>query len=118
MHIAVLEVLRPIHDRATERLGRRYVVAFEDTRLTVLRSGPNRPPSKYVEQFDTHEELIVNVKEKLKRRFYHGYVLIWWHQGFPLLNWIYDREYPVEYRAILPPGIQLELPFFDWPSDP
>ena len=61
----------------------------------------------------THEDLLANVKDKLKRRIYHGYALIWWSDGFPLLAWLRDQGCPVEYRAITPPGIQLELPLPD-----
>jgi hypothetical protein len=61
MHIAVFEVLRPIHERAAERLGRRYAIGLEETRLTVQRSGPLRTPSVYVERFETHEDLVADV---------------------------------------------------------
>jgi hypothetical protein len=113
MHIAVFEVLRPVHERAAERLGRRYVMGFEETRLTVQRSGPLRSPSVYVERFETHEDLITDVKEKIKRRVYHGYVLIWWNKDFPLLDWMRERACPIEHQAIVPPVIQLDLPHFD-----
>ena len=113
MHIAVFEVLRPIHERAAERLGRRYVMGFEEARLTVQRSGPVRSPSVYVERFEAHEELINAVKEKIKRRVYHGYILIWWSEDFPLLDWMRERMCPVEQQAIVPPAIQLELPQVD-----
>ncbi len=37
---------KPIHDRAEKRLGRRYALGFEATRLTVKRSGlGDRPQS-------------------------------------------------------------------------
>ncbi len=114
MHIAVFEVLQPIHDRAEERLGRRYAIGFEETRLTVQRSGPIRSPSVSVERFATHEDLLANVREKLKRRACNGYVLNWWSEGFPLLGWLRDRAYPTEFRAIVPSGIQLEFPLWDW----
>jgi hypothetical protein len=113
VHIVVFEVLRPIHERAAERLGRRYVMGFEETRLTVQRSGPLRSPSIYVERYETHEDLITDVKEKIKRRVYHGYVLIWWSEDFPLLDWMRERECPIEHRTIVPPAIQLDLPHFD-----
>jgi hypothetical protein len=89
MHIAFFEVLRPVHERAAKRLGRRYVMGIEDARLTVQRSGPVRPPSVDVERYETHEELIAAVQEKIKRRVYYGYVLIWWTEDFPLLDWGY-----------------------------
>jgi hypothetical protein len=113
MHVAVFEVLQPVHERAAERLGRRYVIGFEDTHLTVQRSGPVRSPSVYVERYETHEKLVNAVKEKIKRRVYHGYVLIWWSANFPLLGWMRERECPIERRAIVPPAIQLDLPRFD-----
>jgi hypothetical protein len=113
MHIAVFEVLRPVHERAAERLGRRYVIGFEETRLTVQRSGPVRTPAVYGERYETPDELIAAVKEKIKRRVYHGYVLIWWSEEFPLLDWMHERACPIERRAIVPPAIQLDLPNFD-----
>ena len=75
----------------------------------MLRSGPTRSPSVYVERFETHDALIANLQEKLKRRFRNGYVLIWSSDGFPLLEWIRARAYPIEYHPALPPAIQLEL---------
>ncbi len=80
--------------------------------------GPNRPQSKCVGLlFDTNDDLLANMQEKLKRRFYHGYVLIWWGEGFPLLGWIRDRNYVVEPRTVLVLSVQLELPFPDLPVD-
>lgn len=114
MHTAVPEVLRPIHDRAEERLGRRHVIGLGETRLTVQRRGPIRSPSVYMECFATHEDLLANVRQKLRRRACNGYALIWWSEGFPLLGWLRDRAYPIEFRAIVPSGIQLELPLWDW----
>ena len=116
MDIAVLQVLYPKDKRAAERLGRRYVIGIEETRLTVHRSGPARSPSVYIDRFETHDALLTALQEKLKRRFYNGYVLIWWSDGFPLLEWIRERAYPIEYRPTLPPAIQLELPLIDWSS--
>ena len=113
MHIAVFQVLYPDHPNASMRLGRGYTVGFEDTVVTVIRSGPVRPSSVYVERFGSNEELLGNVREKLKRRFRHGYVLVWWTEDFPLLKWIRERGWPVEPRAVLVPGIQFELPFLD-----
>jgi hypothetical protein len=113
MHIAVFEVLRPIHERAAERLGRRYVIGFEGTHLTVQRSGPARSPAVYVERYETQDELIAAVQEKIKRRVYHGYVLIWWSEDFPLLEWMRERARPIERRVIVPPAIQLDLPHLD-----
>lgn len=113
MHIAVFEVTQPVHERAEKRLGRRYALGFEATRLTTQRSGPVRPSSVHLEDFATHDDLLANVKDKLKRRIYHGYTLIWWSGGFPLLPWLREQECPVEHRAIIPPGIQLELPLLD-----
>jgi len=113
MHIAVFEVRRPVHERAEKRLGRRYALGFEATRLTVQRSGPVRPSSVHVEDFATHDDLLANVKDKLKRRIYHGYALIWWSEEFPLLDWLREQGCPVEHRAIIPPGIQLQLPLRD-----
>ena len=118
IHIAVFEVLHPVHERAAERLGRRYVVGFEDTQLTMQRSRPLRSPAVYSERFATPVALLDKLKEKLVRRFYHGYVLIGWSEGFPLLDWIYERDYAVEPRIILTPAIQLELPFGDLPEAP
>ena len=117
MDIAVFQVLYPKDERAAERLGRRYVIGLEKARLTVHRSGPTRPPSAYVERFETHDALIANLQEKLKRRFRNGYVLIWWSDGFPLLEWIRERAYPIEYHPALPPAMQLELPCIDWSSE-
>jgi hypothetical protein len=110
MHIAVFEVLYPTHPNAFIRMGRRYTVGFEDTMLTVVRSGPVRPSSVHVERFGSEDELLENVREKLKRRFRHGYVLVWWTEEFPLLAWIGEHGWPVEPRTVLVPGIQLELP--------
>lgn len=113
MHIAVFEVIRPVHDRAEKRLGRRYALGFGATRLTVQRSRPVRPSSVHVENFPTHDDLLANVKDKLKRRIYHGYVLIWWNDGFPLLAWLRCQdqfEIPQNDRVENP---QLELPFPD-----
>ena len=110
MHIAAFQVLRPIHARAAERLGRRYIIAFEATTLVVLRSGQERAASFHSEKFPSHPDLIVNVTEKIRRRFSNGYVLIWWSEGFPLIEWIQERGYAVECREFYPPGIQLELP--------
>lgn len=60
MRIGVFEVVRPIHDRAERRLGRRYVMGFDDTRLTVQRSGPVRPSAVYVEDFPTYKDVLAN----------------------------------------------------------
>ena len=110
MHIAVFEVLRPSQPPSLSRLGRRYTVGFEDTVLTVVRTGPVRPSSVHVERFARYEELVGTVQEKLKRRFRHGYVLVWWTEDFPLLGWIREHDWPVEPRKVVVPGIQLELP--------
>lgn len=111
MHIAVFQVLHPTHPRAAERLGRQYVLAFQEPVLKVLRSGPQRTPSLHVERFDTPHALLLNVIGKIKLRFYHGYTLVWWSEGFPLLAWIQAQGYPIERRDVMPLGIQLELPF-------
>lgn len=111
MHIAVFQVLNPTNPRAAERLGRQYVLAYQELVLKVLRCGPHRAPSLHEERFDTQQELLLNVLQKIKRRFYNGYVLVWWSEGFPLLQWIQDQEYPIEHQTVLPPGIQLDLPF-------
>lgn len=113
MHTAVFEVLRPKNERAAERLGRRYVLDMEETRLTIRRSGVNRGPSVEVEDYPRPEDLIVAVKEKIKKRIHHGYVLIWCSEGWPLLDWMRELEHPIELRPGPTPGIQLELPFGD-----
>jgi len=102
MHIAVFQVLHPIHPRAAERLGRQYVLAYQELVLKVLRRGPHRAPSLHEEKFDTPNELLLNVTQKIKRRFYHGYVLVWWSEDFPLLQWIQDQDYPIERQEVLP----------------
>ena len=103
MDIAVFQVLYPKDDRAAERLGRRYVMGLEENRLTVLRSGPTRSPSVYTDRFETHDALLTALQEKLKRRFYNGYVLIWWSDGFPLLEWIREHAYPMSTALPYPP---------------
>jgi hypothetical protein len=111
MQIAVFEVLRPIHDRAQERLGRHYVLAVNELTLTVLRAGPYQGYSQHVDHFDNEAELREAVEEKLKRRIYHGYILVWWSDGFPWLDWLRDMACPVEWHELPPLGIQLELPW-------
>ena len=111
MHIAVFQVLHPTNPRATERLGRQYVLAYQELVLKVLRSGPHRVPSLHEETFETPQAVLQNLTQKITRRFYTGYVLVWWSEGFPLLQWIRDQEYPIEHQTVLPPGIQLDLPF-------
>jgi hypothetical protein len=70
-------------------------------------------PSVYAERFETQEDLLADAKEKIKRRVYHGYVLVWWSEDFPLLGWMRERACPIEHRVIAPPAIQLDLPHVD-----
>lgn len=111
MQLAVFEVLRPVHARARERLGRQYVLAVHELTLTVLRAGPNQTYSRHVDHFDTEATLSTAVEEKLKRRIYHGYVLIWWNDAFAWLDWLREHQCLLEWRELQPVGIQLALPW-------
>ena len=76
----------------------------------MLRSGPNRAASLHVEEFASYQELLLNVIQKIKRRVYNGYVLVWWSEGFPLVEWMQEQGCPIERQELILPGVQLDLP--------
>jgi hypothetical protein len=112
--VAILKVLHPTSPQAIERLGRQYVLILADAPywITVYRSGAERPMTIHGEAFPSYDDMLRDAREKLARRFQHGYSLVWWQEDFPLLDWIKAHHYAQAWDANLSaPPLQLHLPF-------
>lgn len=111
---AVFIVLDTEHPRAKERLGRKYTLIIQSDKtthtLTVFRSGLERSPTAHGNVFESRDELLANAREKIMRRFSHGYTLTWWDEDFPFMDWIVKRGYQRERMDMVPPPVQLYLP--------
>lgn len=113
---AVFKVIRQDSPAALKRQGRQYVIIVEAhgdiNRVTIYRGGYGR--SMYIDwtAFGSYEDMLEDVQIKVRRRFNHGYSLIWWDRDFPLLEWMKNRHYLIERQPLLPPPIQLFLPTY------
>ncbi|MCI0714567.1 MAG: hypothetical protein L0154_30715 [Chloroflexi bacterium] len=114
---AVFEVLWADSPQAEERLGRKYTLIIQSDEtshyLTIYRTGKERPSTVHANVFASLEELLADAREKIMRRFNHGYSLTWWDETFPFLDWISQRGYRRERRDIMPPPVQLHLPLHE-----
>ena len=116
---AVFEVLRADSPQAEDRLGRRYtlIIQSNDTShyMTIYRTGKERAATVHANVFISLEELLADAREKILRRFNHGYSLTWWDEAFPFMDWINERGYRRERRNMMPPPVQLYLPLHETP---
>jgi hypothetical protein len=110
---AVFEVLGVDAPQAETRLGRKYTLIIQSDEtahyLTIYRSGKERAPTIHANLFTSFHDLLVDARQKIMRRFHHGYTLTWWDEEFPFMDWIAEQGYRRKRLDIMPPPVQLHL---------
>ncbi len=100
------------------RRGREYVVNIQlepdlsNYYLVTYRRGMwhRKWQKPNIEEFPDNDQMIQRTKERVRKRFYHGYNLIDYDNDFPIIEWIRSRGYPINLlKPQLPPS-QLFLP--------
>jgi 8-oxo-dGTP diphosphatase len=123
--LAIFEVVNDDSAKRQKRLGRKYVLVTQFDPLSdqqyilvTHRSGLHRHAPDEIELFMNHEQMIRRAQQKAARRFYNGYVLTYWDENFPLLQWFKVKNYPMQKMTHTQTyDIQLRLPLFKQKDD-